>query len=429
MNVLIKSAHIISANSPYNGKVMDVFIENGIITSIKNKITPPKNSKIIESKHLHLSVGWFDMQVNFCDPGYEYKEDLSSGIKAAIAGGFTGVALVSSTTPTIQTKSDVQYIKNKTKGALVDVYPTGSLSVKQNVADITEMYDMQQAGAIAFSDDKKPVANAGLLTRALLYAQNFGGIILTHCDEKTISQGGKMNEGVTSVELGLKGIPGLAEELMIARNIFIAEYTNSPIHILNVSTEKSVALIKQAKAKGLKVTASVNAYNIAIDETALKDFDSNYKLNPPLRSKKDIKALLKGIEDKTIDVITSDHRPQDIESKDIEFDEASNGMIGLETCFALINTNKENIKLERIIETLTINPRNILKLQQPTIEEGAQANITLFDPETEWTFEKKHIVSKSSNTPLIGTTFKGKVIGVINNKQVSITSHFSKAVI
>ncbi len=420
MNILIKSAHIIHPSSSFNGKVMDVLIENGIIKSIKSKIPAPKNCKTIESKNLHLSAGWFDMQVNFCDPGNEYKEDLLSGIKAAASGGYTGVATVASTTPPIQSKSDIQYIKNKTKAAIVDVYPTGCVSVNQKGIDLAEMFDMHQAGAVAFSDDKKPIENAGLLTRALLYAQNFNGLIMTHCDEKTISQGGKMNEGVTSVMLGLKGIPALAEELMIARNLFIAEYTNAPIHFLNISTEKSVSLIKQAKAKGLKVTASVNAYNIAIDEKVLKGFDSNYKLSPPLRTKKDIKALLKGIEDKTIDAITSDHRPQDIESKDIEFDEASNGMIGLETCFALINSNCDGLKLERIIESLTTNPRNILKLQQPKIEEGAQANITLFDPETEWVFEKKHIMSKSSNTPLIGTKFKGKVIGIINNKQVNI---------
>jgi dihydroorotase len=420
MNILIKSARIVNPTSPFNGKVMDVFIENGIIKSIKNKIPAPKNCKVVESKNLHLSVGWFDIQVNFCDPGNEYKEDLLSGIKAASAGGFTGVSTVSSTTPFIQSKSDIQYIKNKTKGAIVDVFPTGCVSVNQKGVDLAEMYDMYQAGAVAFSDDKKPIENAGLLTRSLLYAQNFNGLIMTHCDEKTISQGGKMNEGETSVMLGLKGIPALAEELMIVRNLFIAEYTNAPIHILNVSTEKSVSLIKQAKAKGLKVTASVNAYNLAVDETVLKEFDSNYKLNPPLRTKKDIKALLKGLEDNTIDAISSDHRPQDIESKDIEFDEASNGMIGLETCFALINSNSEGLRLERIIEALTTSPRNILKLQQPKFEEGAQANITLFDPETEWTFEKKYIVSKSSNTPFIGTKFKGKVIGVINNKQVSI---------
>lgn len=421
MNILIKSAHIIDANSPYNGKVVDVLIENGMISSIKSKIVPQKNVKVIEAKNLHLSAGWLDMQVSFCDPGFEHKEDLNSGINAAIAGGYTGVAVVSSTNPPIHSKGDVQYIKNKTVNSIVDVHPIGTVSYRQEGKDISEMYDMQQAGAVAFSDDKKPITDAGLLMRALLYSQNFGSLIITHCDEKSISQDGKMNEGFTSTILGLKGIPALAEELMVGRNIFLAEYTNAPIHISNISTQKSVSLIKQAKASGLKITASINAYNIALDDTSLLGFDSNYKLNPPLRIKTDMEALRKGLADGTIDAITSDHRPQDIESKDIEFDYASNGMIGLESAFGLINTNKGKIKLETIIEALTTNPRSILKLEQPKIAEGQQANITLFDPEAEWIFEKKSIQSKSANTPFIGTKFKGKVIGIINKKQ----SHFN----
>jgi dihydroorotase len=279
---------------------------------------------------------------------------------------------------------------------------------------------MQQAGAIAFSDDKKPLNDAGLLKRALLYTQNFNSLIITHCEEKSISQDGKMNEGINSTKLGLKGIPALAEELMVIRNIYLSEYTNAPIHLANISTKRSVELIRQAKANGLKITASVNAYNIALDDSALMDFDSNYKLNPPLRIKSDIEGLLKGLADKTIDAITSDHRPQDIESKNVEFDDASNGIIGLETCFALINTNRKNLNLETIVETLTTKPRQILNIQQPKITEGELANITLFDPELIWTFEKKHIQSKSSNTPFIGTKFKGKVIGVINKKQIYI---------
>lgn len=420
MNILIKSAHIIHPKSPYNGKTMDVLIENGIITSIKATITPKKNAKIIESKNLHVSAGWLDMQVSFCDPGFEHKEDLNSGIKAAVSGGFSGVAVVSSTNPPIHSKGDVQYIKNKTEKAIVDVYPIGTVSHKQEGKNLSEMYDMQQAGAIAFSDDKKPISDSGLLMRALLYAQNFGSLIITHCDERTISQDGKMNEGVTSTKLGMKGIPSLAEELMVARNIFLSEYTNAPIHITNVSTQKSVSLIKQAKSNGLKVTASTNAYNIALEDNVLMDFDSNYKLNPPLRTKSDIAALLKGIADGTIDNITSDHRPQDVESKNLEFDHASNGMIGLETCFGLINSNKGNIKLETIIETLTSKPRKILNIPQPIIAEGEKANITLFDPEASWTFEKKNIRSKSSNTPFIGKKLKGKVIGVINKGQIHI---------
>lgn len=400
---------------------MDLLIENGIITSIKSKIVSQKNVKVIEAKNLHLSAGWMDMQVNFCDPGYEHKEDLNSGIRAAIAGGFTGVALVSSTNPPIHSKGDVQYIKNKTRQSIVDVYPIGTVSFRQEGKDISEMYDMQQAGAVAFSDDKKSIADAGLLMRALLYSQNFGSLIITHCDEKSISSDGKMNEGITSTVLGLKGIPALAEELMVSRNISLAEYTNSPLHISNISTKKSVTLIKQAKANGLKITASVNAYNIALDDAFLMDFDSNYKLNPPLRNKTDIEALKKGLADGTIDTITSDHRPQDIESKVIEFDYASNGMIGLESAFGLINTNKGKIKLETIVNALTANPRSILKLEHPKIAEGEQANITLFDPEAEWIFEKKCIQSKSANTPFIGTKFKGKVIGIINKKQ----AHFN----
>lgn len=421
MNILIKSAHIIDSKSPYNGKVVDVLIENGLITSIRSKIVPQKNVKVIEAKNLHLSAGWLDMQVSFCDPGFEHKEDLNSGINAAIAGGYTGVAVVSSTNPPIHSKGDVQYIKNKTVNSIVDVHPIGTVSYRQEGKDISEMYDMQQAGAVAFSDDKKPITDAGLLMRALLYSQNFGSLIITHCDEKSISQDGKMNEGTTSTVLGLKGIPALAEELMVGRNIFLAEYTNAPIHISNISTQKSVNLIKQAKANGLKITASINAYNIALDDTSLLSFDSNYKLNPPLRIKSDMEALRKGLADGTIDAITSDHRPQDIESKDIEFDYASNGMIGLESAFGLINTNKGKIKLETIIEALTTNPRTILKLEQPKIAEGQQANITLFDPEAEWIFEKKSIRSKSANTPFIGTKFKGKVIGIINKKQ----AHFN----
>lgn len=421
MNILIKSAHIIDAKSPYNGKIMDILIENGIIKSIKSKIIPQKNVKVIVAENLHLSAGWLDMQVNFCDPGFEHKEDLNSGIKAAVAGGFTGVAVVSSTNPPIHSKGDVQYIKNKTANAIVNVYPIGTVSFRQEGKDISEMYDMQQAGAVAFSDDKKSISDAGLLMRALLYSQNFGSLIITHCDEKSISQDGKMNEGITSTMIGLKGIPALAEELMVSRNISLAEYTNAPLHISNITTQKSVTLIKQAKNNGLKITASINAYNIALNDSVLIGFDSNYKLNPPLRDKTDMEALRKGLVDGTIDAITSDHRPQDIESKDIEFDYASNGMIGLESAFGLINTNKGKIKLETIIEALTTNPRSILKLEQPNIAEGEPANITLFDPEAEWIFEKKNIQSKSANTPFIGTKFKGKVIGIINKKQ----SHFN----
>jgi dihydroorotase len=418
MNILIKQARIIDPTSAFNGKTVDVLIEGGVITSIKSKISTEKNVRTIEAENLHLSPGWLDMQVNLCDPGFEHKEDLETGIRAAAAGGFTAIAVTSATNPPIHSKAQVQYIKNNTKDEIVDVYPVGATTHNREGKELSEMYDMQQAGAIAFSDDKNTIGNAGILMRALLYSKNFNGLVMAHCDDKSISQDGQMNEGITSTMLGLKGIPALAEELMISRNISLAQYTDAPIHIMNVSTEGSVELIRDAKAKGLKITASVNAYNLSLEDGLLSGFDSNYKLNPPLRTKPDIEALRKGLMDGTIDAITSDHRPQDIESKDVEFDHASNGMIGLETAFALINSNRSKMRHETIIAALTSKPRALLNLKSISIKEGEAANITLFDPDKEWIFEKKHIHSKSANTPFIGTKFKGKVIGVINKKQV-----------
>ncbi|MBL7888490.1 MAG: dihydroorotase [Bacteroidia bacterium] len=420
MNILIKQARIIDSQSPFNGKVMDVLVEGGVIRSIKSKINNDKNIKTIEQEGLCISTGWVDMQVNFCDPGFEHKEDLGTGVKAAMAGGFTGVAVVSSTNPPIHTKAQVQYIKKNTIDSMVDVYPVGTISHNQEGKELAEMYDMQQAGAVAFSDDKKSIAHSGLLMRALLYSKNFNALVMSHCDDKSLSDGGQMNEGVTSTKLGLKGIPALAEELMIARNIYLAEYCDAPIHIMNVSTQRSVELIKQAKAKKLKVTASVNAYNLVLDDTALMGFDSHYKVNPPLRTKTDTEALRKAVADGIIDCITSDHRPQDIESKDVEFDHASNGMIGLESLFGLLNSNLGKQKIEDMIEALTTGPRKVLKLKECSIAEGQEANITLFNPSIEWTFDKKHIQSKSANTPFLGTRFTGKVVGIINKNKIGL---------
>ena len=420
MNILIKSARIIGSNSSHNGKVMDVLVENGVIISIKPKINPAKNFKIIEHDNLHLSAGWMDMQVDFCDPGYEHKEDLESGTKAAAAGGFTAVAVVSSTNPPIHSKAEVQYIKNNTAENIVDVYPIGTVSHMREGKDLSEMYDMHLAGAIAFSDDKRAIEDAGLLLRALQYSQNFGGLIITHCNDKSLSVDGKINEGEISAILGLKGIPALAEEVMLIRNINLAEYLNAPIHIANITTRKSVEIVKQAKEKGIRVTASVNAYNFALDDSSLLDFDSNYKLNPPLRTKADIEALLIGLVEGTIDAITSDHRPQEIETKDLEFDNASSGIIGLEVLFPLANSNKGKLKLEALIEALTTNPRRILKLPVVSIAEGENANITLFDPSEKWVFEKANIKSKSSNSPFFNTTFTGRALGIINKKRLML---------
>jgi dihydroorotase len=419
MSLLLKNARIIDPSSPHNGSNADVLIESGVIRSIKTGIRIEKGIKTIESPNLHVSPGWFDMQANFRDPGFEYKEDLASGMSAAAAGGFTGVAVMPSTNPPVHTKAEVEYIINKTQyiSSPVQVFPVGCISHKHEGKEMAEMYDMHLSGAVAFSDDKKPLTNAGLLLRALLYSKNFNGLVIAHCDDSSISQDGKMNEGIMNTKLGLKGIPALAEELMIARNIYIAEYSDCRIHFSSVSTARSVELIRDAKARGLEVTASVSAHHLAVDETALAEFDTNYKVTPPLRTKADIDALRKGVADGTIDVIVSDHTPEDVENKVVEFDHAAFGMLGLETAYSLVNTYKGKIRTEVLVNKLAVRPREILNLPIPSITEGEKANITFFDPEVEWTFTDKDIRSKSRNTPFIGSRFKGKVLGVYNRKQ------------
>ena len=421
MNILIKSARVIDPNSPHHNKTVSILIENGIIKEIGNRKSEVRNGfKIIEAEGLHVSPGFFDMQVNFRDPGHEYKEDLLSGCASASAGGFTGVAVMPGTHPPIDNKSQVEYVKKKSAGNIVDVFPVGAVTQNTDGKELSEMFDMHSAGAAAFSDDKKPVNDSGLLLRALLYAKNFGGLLLTQCDDKTISLNGQMNEGKVSTSLGLKGMPALAEEVMTARNLFLCEYTGGRIHIPSVSTAGAAALIREAKKKGLKVTASVNAYNLALDDSALNDFDTNCKVNPPLRTKADIDALKKGLADGTIDAITSDHSPEDVENKNVEFDYASFGMIGLESCFALANTYADKLKLSDLINKLAINPRKILGLSVPKIKKGEKANLTLFLPNKEWKPEGKIIRSKSKNTPFIGKKLKGKIVGVVNNGKAEI---------
>ena len=272
-----------------------------------------------------------------------------------------------------------------------------------------------KSGALAFTDDKNSIQHAGIMKLALLYTKNFGGIIMNQGNDKSISNGGHMNEGVTSTFLGLKGIPNLAEDLMIARDIKLAEYTKGRLHFSCISTAKSVELIRTAKKQGLNITADVAIHNLVLDETACKGFDTRYKVNPSLRTQKDIKALLKGLKDDTIDAICTDHTPEDIEHKKVEFDNAEFGMIGLQTAFSLACQLEQEIGLEGIIDKMAINPRKILGIEAPEVNIEKTANLCLFNPSTEWTLEEKDIVSKSKNTPFVGKTLKGKIVGVVNN--------------
>jgi dihydroorotase len=297
----------------------------------------------------------------------------------------------------------------------VDVYPAGAITHSLEGKDMAELYDMHQAGARAFTDGANPVSNAGMLVRTLLYAKNFNGKILTRCDEKSISADGKMNEGVVSTALGLKGIPAMAEELMVARNMALAEYAEAPLHLQGISTARAVELIREAKKRGLHITASVNAANLFWTDEALEEFETNYKVNPPLRTRADVDALLAGIADGTIDIIVSDHTPEDVESKVVEFDQAAFGMIGTETAFALARTAAPTLPVEKLVAAFSTNPRQLLGLETAAIEKGNTANLTIFDPDAEWTYSS--IRSLSRNTPALGLTLKGKVMGVVNKGQ------------
>ena len=421
MNALIKSATVVNSKSPFNGKTVDILIEKGIIKKITATIKNTDNFQEIKQKDLHVSIGWFDFRANFCDPGFEYKEDLNSGLKAAAKGGFTGVMVMPSTNPVIDNKSGIEYIINKAKNNIVNVYPAGSLTHQSEGNDIAEMYDMHLAGAVAFTDNKKSIANPNLLTRALLYNQSFGGLVINYPNNRHLFNNGQINEGITSTRLGLKGIPAIAEEIMVNRDIFLAEYCNAAIHLSNISTKKSVQLIKEAKAKGLKITADVNSYHLLLDETELETFDSNLKVMPPLRTKDDIKALIKGLKEGVIDIICSDHTPQDIEHKQCEFDHAAFGIINLQTSFAAMNTAlKGKLALDQIIDLITTNPRQTLNLDVPKLEVGEQANLTLFSPHEIQVIKTEILVSKSKNSPFIGKTLTGKVYGIVNQNKLEM---------
>lgn len=418
MKLIIRQAKIIDQQSAFNNKTCDVLVSDGVIQKIADKISE-KSENEIDGKNCMLAPGFFDLHVNFCEPGFEYKEDLESGCKAAMAGGFTGVLQMPSTNPVTQNRSGIELIRNKTKNSLVDVQVAGALSVDLGGKDMTEMFDMHQSGAICFTDDKKSVQDAGLMVRAMLYVKNFGGLIMSFPNDKSLSAKGQMNEGAVSTQLGLKGMPALAEELMIARDLMLCEYAESKIHFSTISAKGSVELIRAAKAKGLKVTCDVAAHHLLLNDSNLEDFDTRFKIKPPLRTDDDIEALKKGLKDGTIDAICSDHNPEDIENKQKEFDHAAFGAEGLETAFAAACTAvKDTLTIEQLVQKFSAGPRKITGLHSIKIAEGENANITLFNPSEEWNVSLGDIHSKSKNNPFIGRKLTGKIKAVVNNGQV-----------
>lgn len=418
MSVLIKNALIIDPNSPFHQQTKDIVIENGKIIKIGDNINQETDT-IFDEEGLYISPGLFDFRATFGEPGIETKEDVISGTKAAAKGGFTGVAVTPNTHPTISNRSTVEYLKNRANGNIVDVHPTGSISQNIEGKELAELFDMKQAGAVAFSDHKKAIQNPNLLSRALLYTKNFEGLIISFPNDEKINHSGQINEGIVSTRLGLEGIPHLAEEIQVSRDLFLAEYNDAPIHFAAISSEKSVEIIESYKNKGIKVTSDLAAHQLVFTDEDTTGFDSNYKVLPPYRLQKDIDALIEGLKSGSLNVICSDHTPREIEDKEKEFDLAKFGIINLQTAFpSMLTYLAPKTGIELIIEKMAIAPREILNLPVPTIEEGKLANLIIYAPSTKWTLDAKDIVSKSKNSPYIGTEFTGKVIAVMNNNQI-----------
>jgi dihydroorotase len=422
MKVLIKQATIIAPSSPFNGHTKDILITDGIIAQIGDTINTTAD-QVIEHEGLSLSIGWMDVFANFADPGYEYKETLETGAKAAAAGGFTDVMVLPNTNPVVHSKSQVEYIIQKSKVLAVSIHPIGAVTKNAEGKDLAEMYDMQQSGAIAFGDGINSIQSAGLLLKALQYVKSFDGTVIQIPDDRSIGANGLMNEGIISTQLGLPGKPTIAEELLVARDLKLARYADSKLHFTGVSSAKSLEYIKKSKETGIKVTCSVTPYNLYFTDADVQDYDTNLKVNPPLRTEADRQALLKAIADGTLDCIASHHFPQNWDSKVCEFEYAKEGMIGLESLFGVLGelgiSNLES-GLEHLITLLSINPRNIFGIAIPEIKEGATACLTLFNTDEEYVFTEQMIKSKSKNSPFVGKKLKGKVIGIINKGKVEL---------
>ena len=413
MNVLVKSATIVDPKSDFHNQTVDILIEKGLISQISKRIQNTKNYKEIKLNNLHVSQGWFDSSVSFGEPGFEERETIENGLKTAACSGFTSVAVNANTNPVIDSYADISFLKSKSAKHAVRLLPIGALTKHSDGTELAELFDMTSAGAVGFYDYQKPIENPNLMKVALQYASSFDGLVYSFPQESKISGLGVMNEHTTSTSLGLKGNPALAEELQIARDLFILEYTEGKLHIPTISTAKSVELIRAAKKKKLDVTCSVAVHNLVFKDDHLTSFDTNFKVTPPLRTQNDIDALIDGLRDGTIDRVTSDHNPIDIEHKKIEFDYAKYGTIGLESAFGALNSL---FTIKKTIELLTKGKARF-KVKNAPISVGNPADLTLFNPNEVYTFSSENIISTSKNSMFLNKELKGTVYGIISNNQ------------
>ncbi len=412
-NLLLKSAHIVNPSSPFHSQIKDILITDGIITKIEDSIQSQPGIEVIEEQNLHVSPGWIDIKSNLREPGEEWKETLKSGSEAGISGGFTHLIISPNTKQPLDSKNRIDYIKAASAELPISISSFGTLSHELRGEELSEMYEMSQAGAVAFTDDKNEVST-GLMSKALLYAKNINQLIVSSPIDHSLAKNGQIHEGEISTRMGLKGIPSLSETLRIERDLALANYHNSPVHFSCISSQESVELIREAKKKGMKVTCDIAAHQLFFTDNDTRSFNSHFKVLPPFRTTSDREALIEGLNDGTIDAICSDHTPHDIEDKKLEFNLAEFGIIGLETAFAAVaSATAGKLSTETLISKLTSGPTAIFNLPKNEIKVGEKANLTLFDPNRKWTFEKSDIRSKSKNTPFVGVEFTGKALGIV----------------
>lgn len=412
MKILIQAAKILDPQSPFHKKVKNVLLVNGRIAEIGDKNY--QADKVIAAEGMLLTPGWFDLGTFVGDPGLEHKEDLESVTKTAAAGGFTEIAVLPNTVPAIQTKNDVNYLTRYNDNRLVQVHALASVTRDNKGEELTEMIDLHEAGAVGFTDGLKTIWHTDIFLKALQYLQKFNGVLIDHPEDVWLNMFGQMHEGVQSTMLGLKGMPRIAEEVAIHRNLDLLQYAGGRLHIARLSSVRSVNLIRSAKKK-LPLTCDITAYQPLLDDSMLAGFDTNYKVNPPLREKRDKDALIRGLNDGTIDVICSGHVPQDEESKNLEFDHADYGIINLQTFAANLVSLSKVVDWATLLEKVTVAPRKVLNIETPVIDIETKANLTLLDPSREWQLDEKTNLSKSKNSPWLSQTLTGKVVAVFNN--------------